>query len=216
MTDKKYLDYEGLQVLVAQIKAHFARTGALIFQDTVATVSALPTLTADKIGYVYMFTADAITSADFVEGAGKPINQYDEVVCVNTGSEASPILKWQILGPVFDISGCLQFGNAFPANPTDEQTFLYMGSTTYTYHSVTPEGTENPSELGWYVSDGAGGYVLTTDTTVQSGTAYYERSEEYVHGVIYVYSTSEAAWVAQSSGDTMVAIAGAEIEAMFE
>jgi hypothetical protein len=163
-----------------------------------------------------MFTADATTSADFVEGAGEKINTYDEVVCVNTGTEQSPILKWQILGPVFDVEDRLQFGNTFPASPADGQTFLYMGNTTYTYHSVTPEGTENPQEEGWYVSNSSGGYVLTTDTTVQSGTTYYERSEEYVHGVIYVYSTSEAAWVAQSSGDTMVAITGAEIEALFE
>jgi len=219
MADKKYLDYEGLQVLVEQIKAHFAKTGALIFQGTVATVSALPPLTgstAAKIGYVYMFTADATASADFVEGVGKPINTYDEVVCVNTGTEESPILKWQILGPVFDVSDRLQFGNAFPADPIDGQTFLYMGSTTYTYHSVTPEGTENPQEMGWYVSNGSGGYVLTTDTTVQSGTTYYTRTEQYVHGVIYVYNASGSEWVAQSSGDTMIAITTAQIEALFE
>lgn len=219
MADKKYLDYEGLQVLVEQIKAHFAKTGALIFQGTVATVSALPPLTgatAAKIGHVYMFTADATTSADFVEGAGKAINQYDEVVCVNVGTEALPELKWQILGPVFDVSDRLQFGNAFPASPADGQTFLYMGATTYTYHSVTPEGTENPQEMGWYVSDGAGGYVLTTDTSIQSGTTYYARSEEYVHGVIYVYNASGSEWIAQSSGDTMVAITTAEINSLFE
>lgn len=219
MADKKYLDYEGLQVLVEQIKAHFAKTGALIFQGTVATVSALPPLTgstAAKPGYVYMFTADATTSADFVEGAGKQINTYDEVVCVNTGTEQSPVLKWQILGPVFDVSDRLQFGNAFPVAPTDGQTFLYMGPTTYTYHSVTPEGAENPQEMGWYVSNGSGGYVLTTDTTVQSGTTYYTRSEAYSHGVIYVYNTSGSEWVAQSSGDTMIAITTAEVEALFE
>lgn len=219
MADKKYLDYDGLQVLVEQIKAHFAKTGALIFQGTVATVSGLPALTGTghaEVGYVYMFTADATTSADFVEGAGKAINQYDEVVCVNVGTEALPELKWQILGPVFDVSDRLQFGNAFPASPADGQTFLYMGATTYTYHSVTPEGTENPQEEGWYVSDGAGGYVLTTDTSIQSGTTYYTRSEEYVHGVIYVYNASGSEWIAQSSGDTMVAITTAEINSLFE
>ena len=47
-------------------------------------------------------------------------------------------------------------------------------TSTVSYTAVTPEGTENPSEEGWYVVDG-GEYVATTDTTVQSGTTYYEK-----------------------------------------
>ena len=47
-------------------------------------------------------------------------------------------------------------------------------TTTVSYNTVTPEGTENPSEEGWYVVDG-GEYVLTSDTTVQSGVTYYEK-----------------------------------------
>lgn len=43
------------------------------------------------------------------------------------------------------------------------------------YVEVTPVGTENPTTEGWYVRNAAGKYVLTTDTTVQSGTDYYER-----------------------------------------
>jgi hypothetical protein len=40
---------------------------------------------------------------------------------------------------------------------------------------VTADGTENPSEEGWYELDGTD-YVATTDTTVVSGKTYYERS----------------------------------------
>lgn len=43
------------------------------------------------------------------------------------------------------------------------------------YTAVTPDGTENPSEEGWYVSDGNDGYELSEDATVVSGTTYYER-----------------------------------------
>ena len=91
-----------------------------------------------------------------------------------------------------------------------------MGATTYTYHAVSDPSGKNPQEEGWYVSNGSGGYVLTTDTEPQSGTTYYTRSEEYSHGVIYVYNASGSEWVAQSSGDTMVAITMAEVEALFE
>lgn len=41
-----------------------------------------------------------------------------------------------------------------------------------TYTAVTPAGTENPAEEGWYVLVN-GEYVLTEDTEVKSGTTYY-------------------------------------------
>lgn len=47
------------------------------------------------------------------------------------------------------------------------------GTGTVTYTAVTPAGTENPSEEGWYVLSG-NRYVLATDTTVDSNKTYYE------------------------------------------
>lgn len=43
------------------------------------------------------------------------------------------------------------------------------------YTEVTPVGTENPSEEGWYELDGSE-YVLTEDTTIDSGKTYYEKT----------------------------------------
>lgn len=47
------------------------------------------------------------------------------------------------------------------------------------YDAVTPAGSENPSEEGWYEEDGAGGYVLTTDITVDPTKTYYEAVDTY-------------------------------------
>lgn len=217
MADKKYLDYEGLQELVAKIKENFAKTGAFSFKGTVATVAGLPALTgtghAEK-GDVYMFTAAATTTADFIEGAGKPISPYDEVACMD--SDGAGTLKWCILGPVFDVSDKLTFGSSLPASPEDGDTFLYLGNTTYTYHAVSDPSGKNPQAEGWYVdAKGGDGYAATINTTPQSGTTYYTRSEQYVKGVIYVYNASGSEWVAQSSGDTMIAITTAEVDALF-
>lgn len=51
------------------------------------------------------------------------------------------------------------------------------GSTSYIYTAVSPVGTENPKEEGWYILSGDN-YVLTTDTTVDSNKTYYERTTE--------------------------------------
>lgn len=62
------------------------------------------------------------------------------------------------------------------------ESYLYKGATTSSFRKggiyqsiateVTPEGTENPSQEGWYVLDD-GEYVLTSDSQVESGTTYY-------------------------------------------
>lgn len=46
----------------------------------------------------------------------------------------------------------------------------------YTYTAVSPVGTENPQEEGWFVLRGDD-YVLTTDTEVDTNKTYYERTE---------------------------------------
>lgn len=66
-----------------------------------------------------------------------------------------------------------------------DNTKLYIGPDTATLEKggmyqcqaieVIPEGTENPQSEGWYVYDSVSEeYELTTDTTVVSGTTYYE------------------------------------------
>lgn len=47
--------------------------------------------------------------------------------------------------------------------------------TTYVYTAVSPVGTENPSQEGWYILSGDR-YVLTSDTAVDSNKTYYERT----------------------------------------
>lgn len=53
-----------------------------------------------------------------------------------------------------------------------------LAQTGVDYSAVTPETGDNPSEKGWYERSGSAGayvYTLTTDTTVQDGTTYYEQ-----------------------------------------
>lgn len=253
MAEKKYLDYDGLQTLVQDIKDYCDEIGHFVFKGTSAGVAALPSLASAKVGDVYTITEDDVTTADFMEGAGKVINANDEVVVVKDGSTK----KWAVLGPIFDISDRLQFGMAMPSTDlTNGRIFLYMGDTTYTfavftptYDTVTPVGDEDPSALHWYEESG-GVYSLSVDTEVDSGKTYYScatnpstvplyetntgsgtessdtyvdpsktyytRAEEYVKGVIYKYSTTDSAWIAQSSGDSMVPITTAEINALFD
>lgn len=214
---KKFLDYEGLTQLVTKLNEKFAPVQALQFKGTVATISALPTVANAAAGEVYNVTTGGDTTADFVEGAGEKLQDGENVVAVNVGTDLAPQMKWDTLGGVFDITDRLQFGTTMPSTDlTNGRTFLYLGDTTYTYDTVTPVGTENPSEEGWYEYDG-NAYILTDDTEVQSGITYYKKNEQYVTGTTYVYSTDTSSWVAKSAaGEQMVAITTAEIDALFD
>lgn len=153
---------------------------------------------------------DAITElgGKYTGSAFADLNKYTETV-------TEEAMKWCLLGPVFDVSDKLTYvTDAMPANPQDGDIVMYLGDTTYEYNEVTPEGSENPKALGWYVSNGAGGYVLTEDETVQPGTTYYTKDEEFVQGVVYEYDETEG-WTSKTSGDTMTPISNAEIDILF-
>jgi hypothetical protein len=62
-----------------------------------------------------------------------------------------------------------------------------LAITGKTYSAVTPEGTENPSEEGWYEKSGDV-YSLSEDTTVTDGKTYYE-----VSGVARLSSAAKTA-----------------------
>ena len=52
---------------------------------------------------------------------------------------------------------------------------IFASSVTYTYTLVTPVGTENPKNEGWYIKNGSD-YILALDTTVVADRDYYSVS----------------------------------------
>jgi hypothetical protein len=73
--------------------------------------------------------------------------------------------------------------NSDPRLPTPAEVIAHFAPTpvpptpTPTYVPVTPVGTENPHEEGWYERSGESEpytYTLTEDTTVDETKTYYE------------------------------------------
>ena len=234
MSQKHYLDYEGLQRLVQNINKKYAPIAAILYKGTVADIAHLPNLTDQKPGWMYNVTKGGITTNDFVEGAGHlladgenvamvevldgtytavspvagddpkakgwyevdggtyKLSQDRAVVAGKTYYEADSTSKWDILGGLFDIQDrYLEFGQEFPNAPEDGRVFVYMGDTTHQFNEVTPTGTENPADKGWYEFTAAtpvgtenpseegwyeladGKYVLSADTEVDNNKTYY-------------------------------------------
>jgi hypothetical protein len=213
----KYLDYAGLQELVVKINEKFAPIQAIQYRGSVEDVASLPSLATTPIGSMYNIVDEDVTTSDFVEGAGKKIEAGSNVIAVNTELDpAQPaIMKWDLASGIINVDDRLQFGTAMPVTDlTDGRTFLYLGEDTFEYNAVV-NPTGNPQEKGYYVEDGSGGYELTTDTTVQSGTTYYTKDAVLVKGIIYKYDLTNTEWVAQNEASEMIPILNSEIDALF-
>lgn len=82
----------------AMVSAVYKPAGSVAF-------ASLPTLSASVLGNVYNVTDAFTTTSDFVEGAGKSYPANTNVVVVNTGTNASPVYKFDVLSGFVDLSG---------------------------------------------------------------------------------------------------------------
>lgn len=220
MATKNYLDKAGLKEVLKKLKEKFANIEAITLQGVIANVAGLPSLSADEVkaGIMYIIQNEDTTTADFVEGAGKTIDPWSEVVIVNTGTAAAPVYKWYVMGNVFTIKDKVGFGTTFPAAPFDGQAFLYLGPDRYNYVAVaSPTATDDPAVLGWYVeAAGSGaGYAPATDHEPVPGTVYYTREDVAIKGGIYVCDETSSEWVNVSGADRMERITETEIDDLF-
>ena len=69
-----------------------------------------------------------------------------------------------------------------PINNPKQEDLYEVIENAGKYIELDPVGNENPKALGWYESDGSGGYQLTEDETVDPGSTgkkYYEKVSAY-------------------------------------
>lgn len=226
MATNKYLDKAGLKEVLEKLKEKFAGIEALVLQGSVANVASLPSLSdaGMRAGLLYIIESADQTNVNFIEGAGKKIDPYSEVVTINTGTAESPVYKWCFLGSVFTVKDKVSFGTAFPTAPFDGQAFLYVGEDKYTYSQVpSPADTDDPAVLGWFVNKGSGVYEPATEHTPEKVeilgtvvvTPYFIREDVAIKGGIYKWNGTDSRWVSVSGTERMNSITEAEIDDLF-
>ncbi len=89
MSEKRYLDYDGLQELVLKIKEYIGDAGKLEFKGTVADVAHLPALNTQKVGWMWTVTAEGKTTSDFVEGPNLRIAPNSEVAAIKVSGTST-------------------------------------------------------------------------------------------------------------------------------
>lgn len=82
-----------------------------------------------KVGYVYNIENSFTTDADFVEGAGNKVTGGTNIVVVNEGTEAAPVLKFDLLANAMSLEAYQLKALTTPATVfTNETPTVYTAS----------------------------------------------------------------------------------------
>lgn len=84
-------------------------------------------------GWVYSIKNNFITDAQFVEGANFKVADGTNIVVVNEGTEAAPVLKWDLLARTLDLDEYQTKELVAPLEVFENET-----PTTYTDHTLLP------------------------------------------------------------------------------
>lgn len=167
-------DY-GLKTEVADAYNLYVADGSGGYERLIFSAAGVTTIDATATYYL------KVNTSDFVEGADKMLRDGDNVAAVNVGTEEDPVYKWDIISGVFKIEDRLQFGFEMPADPEDEQVFLYLGETTYAYPAVSPAPTpdSDPATLGLFEKDATlDKYTESADDHLVTGKTYFTISAD--------------------------------------
>jgi len=150
-------------------------------------------------GTNYTLTADTSVTPSknyFEQVTTYELSQDRLPVAGKTYYTADTVMKWDLLGGVFDLEDrYLEFGDVFPQGPAsrmvDNRTFLYMGETTKVYTKVdTPEG--RPSENGYFEVDSATPVADPSTIFNPKQQQLYEEDATDPSAVFYVLSADTA------------------------
>lgn len=94
-----------IEYLLLELKAAIeagSSDSPIKYKGSKANIAALPTVSETPEGYMYTLISGGTTTSDFVEGSGHTIPDGENVVAVNTGTEETPVMKWDTLGGITD------------------------------------------------------------------------------------------------------------------
>lgn len=151
--------------------------GALRPAGSVAFAS-LPALTAANLNKVVNVTDAFTTTADFIEGAGKAYPAGTNVAIINTGTDASPVYKYDAMTGFVDLSGYL------PKSGGTMTGGIAMGGNSITGLATPTNDTDAVPKK--YVDDAVAGGVHSATGTI--GTSATSASVSYSGTLVNAYA----------------------------
>lgn len=221
MPEAKFVDAAGLATYTEALSNKLSRVyvpkGTAIYADTAYLASPVDSainsvglwqmvesywtkITTVKPGWVFNISNTFETTSDFVEGSGRAVAGGTNIVVVNTGTDADPVLKFDVLAMNIDVDMSGKQDKVMTSEPS----------------IIIPDHT---------VADATARAALTTSTVSDGDIAYQEDTEEYYYAEVESSTitwhdigntkTVEGAIRLVASVIPVKPITSAEIQAMF-
>lgn len=216
---KRFLDYSGLEQVLAKIKAAIAKLGGgLTYKGVVDNVDKLPIISASSsaVGWVYTIREAGQTTSAFAEGEGTLFEDFTQVAVIYDSTTG---FKYTILGTIFEDTVNVVFGDT-PPTVSSECVWIYTGSTLLDTYTIAKFNKYlNPYTSYLFEKNASGGYTRSTDTQMQETKSYYRASALRYKGDIY-YTTGGGKWdlISHGSGyiEDIETVSTAQIDTIFE
>lgn len=175
------------------------------------TFANLPALTAANLNKLLNVTDAFTTTADFVEGAGVNYPAGTNVAIINTGSDASPVYKYDAMTGVVDLSGYLQKSGGTMTGDINMGSHQVTGLSTPTNNTdaATKKYVDDAVAGGVHSATGTIGTSATSASVSYSGTlvnAYALQGGEIIQCDIAVASTSVTFSVAAAPSSAITCV----------
>lgn len=145
------------EAITAILGSVYTPGGSIAFADR-------PTPSASYLGYVYDITDAFTTDNTFVEGAGLSFPAGTDIVVINTGTTASPVYMWDVLGGFVDLS------NYYTKSQTDSKIATDIAGKEDAMVITAGSGTTLTAQVGRYYRFTSVGTLAITLPTISGAT----------------------------------------------
>lgn len=149
-----FVSYENATTLVERIEEKFDaidNRGAYTYRGSITFANLPSTLTKAMTGYTYNLTEEFTTDSRFIEGAGKKYPAGTNVTVANTGTDQTPVMKFDVNGSFYDIDAVEERIDAVVANLADafDETEAYAAGDVVIYNDELYKFTDAKAAGAW-------------------------------------------------------------------
>ena len=160
------VDEDG-DTVFADLLGHTITEGVVVKKSTdVAPFVAVGRIITKMVSGVLFYKAEVLFKVKFAEPSQDNTTKGESIEFGTSEIEGT-------IATLADGRWCTSQTFTTKANALAFIQGIMSSGVEYTYTEVTPIGTENPKNEGWYIKNGSE-YILALDTTVVADRVYYE------------------------------------------
>lgn len=189
------------EAIDSALSSAYKPAGDKAVSDLTATL-----LVKANLGKVYNITDTGVTTSNFVGDTGKPIRKGDNVAVVNTGTDESPVYKFDLLAGFVDTSNFVQKSNTAGLLKNDGTVDTSTYLTSHQSISGKADKVSNPTSGNFASLDANGNLADSGKKAADFATASHNQASSTINAMTGYEKPSSTSAI--SASDTLNAAIG--------